>query len=121
MAHSTIQDWTQSEVLLKFEDIERFTDHFFCTEIVGLAFYGVNDLTYNHLSLRVPGEPDKLLIKRSDYTFDEVTASSLLKYDFEGVSCRYTEYLLGNINFTLPNALYVPGSCRMVNGKLLVE
>jgi ribulose-5-phosphate 4-epimerase/fuculose-1-phosphate aldolase len=50
----------------------------------GLAFYGVNDLTYNHLSLRVPGEPDKLLIKRSDYTFDEVTASSLLKYDFDG-------------------------------------
>lgn len=50
----------------------------------GLAHYGVNDLTYNHLSLRVPDEPDKLLIKPSDYSFDEVTASSLLKYDFEG-------------------------------------
>jgi len=50
----------------------------------GLAYYGVNDLTYNHLSLRVPDEPDKLLIKPSDYTFDEVTASSLRKFDFEG-------------------------------------
>lgn len=50
----------------------------------GLAHYGVNDLTYNHLSLRVPGEPDKLLIKRSDFSFDEVTASSLSKYDFDG-------------------------------------
>jgi len=50
----------------------------------GLAHYGVNDLTYNHLSLRVPDEPEKLLIKPSDHTFDEVTASSLRKYDFEG-------------------------------------
>lgn len=50
----------------------------------GLAHYGVADLTYNHLSLRVPGEPDKLLIKRADFLFDEVTASSLLKYSFDG-------------------------------------
>jgi ribulose-5-phosphate 4-epimerase/fuculose-1-phosphate aldolase len=49
-----------------------------------LAHYGVNDLTYNHLSLRVPGEPDRLLIKPPGYMFDEVTASSLGKFDFDG-------------------------------------
>ena len=27
-----------------------------------LAHYGVNDLTYNHFGLRVPGEPDHMLI-----------------------------------------------------------
>src|SRR3954465_4667501 len=49
-----------------------------------LAHHGVNDLTYNHFGLRVPGEPDRLLIKRTDWMFSEVTASSLLKVDFDG-------------------------------------
>src|SRR3954467_11752054 len=49
-----------------------------------LAHYGVNDLTYNHFGLRVPGEPDHMLIKRTDWMFSEVTASSLLKADFDG-------------------------------------
>src|SRR2546423_14986208 len=49
-----------------------------------LAHYGVNDLTYNHFGLRVPGEPDHMLIKRTDWMFSEVTASSLLKIDFDG-------------------------------------
>ena len=34
-----------------------------------LAHYGVNDLTYNHFGLRVPGEPDCMLIKRTDEMF----------------------------------------------------
>src|SRR6202521_2830226 len=49
-----------------------------------LAHYGVNDLTYNHFGLRVPGEPDHMLIKRTGWMFSEVTASSLLKVDFDG-------------------------------------
>ena len=49
-----------------------------------LAHYGINDLTYNHFGLRVPGEPDNMLIKRTDWMFEEVTASSLLKVDFDG-------------------------------------
>lgn len=49
-----------------------------------LAHYGVNDMTYNHFGLRVPGEPEHMLIKRTDWMFGEVTASSLLKVDFDG-------------------------------------
>src|ERR1051326_7987350 len=49
-----------------------------------LAHDGVNDLTYNHFGLRVPGEPGHMLIKRTDWMFAEVTASSLLKVDFDG-------------------------------------
>jgi ribulose-5-phosphate 4-epimerase/fuculose-1-phosphate aldolase len=49
-----------------------------------LAHYGVNDLTYNHFGLRVPREPDRMLIKCTDWMFSEVTASSLLKVDFDG-------------------------------------
>ena len=40
-----------------------------------LAHYGVNDMTYNHFGLRVPGELEHMLIKRTDWMFDEITAS----------------------------------------------
>jgi ribulose-5-phosphate 4-epimerase/fuculose-1-phosphate aldolase len=46
--------------------------------------FGVRDLTYNHLSARVPGENGKFLIKPGDFMFGEVTASSLLKYALDG-------------------------------------
>jgi ribulose-5-phosphate 4-epimerase/fuculose-1-phosphate aldolase len=49
-----------------------------------LAHYGVNDMTYTQFGLRVPGEPDHMLVKRTDWMFGEVTASSLLKVDFAG-------------------------------------
>lgn len=49
-----------------------------------LAHFGVNDLTYNHLSVRVPGEPGQLLIKSRSMMFEEVTASNLLKYELDG-------------------------------------
>ncbi|SDV48964.1 class II aldolase/adducin family protein [Chitinasiproducens palmae] len=49
-----------------------------------MAAAGVNDLTYNHLSARVPGEPDRYLIKGERQLFEQVTASSLLKYDLDG-------------------------------------
>lgn len=49
-----------------------------------MAHFGVNDLTYNHISARVPGEPDCMLIKPEDQFFDEVTASGLGKYRLDG-------------------------------------
>ena len=49
-----------------------------------LAHYGVDDMTYNHFSLRVPGEPQHMLIKRNTEMFCQVTASSLVKYDLDG-------------------------------------
>ncbi len=49
-----------------------------------LAHFGVSDLTYNHLSARVPGEPNHLLLKPRTMMFEEVTASSLEKFDFDG-------------------------------------
>ncbi len=49
-----------------------------------LAHYGVDDMTYNHFSLRVPGEPEHMLIKSSGEMFAEVSASSLIKYRLDG-------------------------------------
>jgi ribulose-5-phosphate 4-epimerase/fuculose-1-phosphate aldolase len=49
-----------------------------------LAHFGVTDLTHNHLTARVPDEPGHMLIKAADAMFEEVTASTLEKYDFDG-------------------------------------
>ena len=49
-----------------------------------MGHWGICDLAHNHLCVRVPDEPDALLIKHSDAFFEEVTASSLVKFDFEG-------------------------------------
>jgi ribulose-5-phosphate 4-epimerase/fuculose-1-phosphate aldolase len=46
--------------------------------------FGVRDLTYNHLSARVPDQGNALLLKPADHMFGEITASSLLKYDLDG-------------------------------------
>lgn len=46
--------------------------------------FGVRDLTYNHLSARVPGEPYAILIKPGDHMFGEITASGLCKYNLDG-------------------------------------
>jgi ribulose-5-phosphate 4-epimerase/fuculose-1-phosphate aldolase len=46
--------------------------------------FGVRDLTYNHLSARVPGETDAILLKPGDHMFGEVTASGLCKYHLDG-------------------------------------
>ncbi|MBT5051469.1 MAG: hypothetical protein HOM58_23440 [Rhodospirillaceae bacterium] len=51
-----------------------------------MAHFGIQDLTHNHLTARVPGEPQHFLIKPADFMFDEVSASTLVKYDFEGNS-----------------------------------
>ena len=49
-----------------------------------MSHFGMTDLAHNHLCLRVPGEPDAMLIRNTDHFFDEVVASNLVKYDFEG-------------------------------------
>ncbi len=48
-----------------------------------IADSGILDLTYNHLSARVPGQPNRMIIKSQCEMFDEVTASSLETYDIE--------------------------------------
>jgi ribulose-5-phosphate 4-epimerase/fuculose-1-phosphate aldolase len=49
-----------------------------------VALHGMNDLVYNHISGRVPGEEGHFLINPYGFAYEEVTASSLVKIDFEG-------------------------------------
>jgi ribulose-5-phosphate 4-epimerase/fuculose-1-phosphate aldolase len=45
--------------------------------------YGMSDLIYNHITLRIPGT-DHLLINLYGLLYREITASSLVKIDLEG-------------------------------------
>lgn len=49
-----------------------------------MAHLGLGELAHTHICARVPEEPDAFLIKPMELFYDEVTASSLVKYDFEG-------------------------------------
>ena len=48
-----------------------------------VAHYGWDDVIYNHCSMRVPGEDRKLLMKRHELLWTEVTASNLVKVDMD--------------------------------------
>ena len=45
------------------------------------AHYGWGDVIYNHCAMRVPGEDGKLLMKRHELLWTEVTAANLVKVD----------------------------------------
>lgn len=49
-----------------------------------LARYGMSDLVYNHVTVRVPGEAERLLINPFGWLYEEITASSLITIDLDG-------------------------------------
>src|SRR6516162_5647321 len=49
-----------------------------------MSVYGMTDLDYNHITARVPGSEDHILINAYGMLYDEITASSLIKIDLEG-------------------------------------
>lgn len=49
-----------------------------------IAHFVFVDMTYNHISARVPGEPNHFLVKADNRFMEQVTASSLVKYDIDG-------------------------------------
>jgi ribulose-5-phosphate 4-epimerase/fuculose-1-phosphate aldolase len=57
--------------------------------------FGVQDLTYNHLAARVPDQPTTFLIKPADFMFGEVTASTLRKFDLDGLPLDHSGPPLG--------------------------
>ena len=57
-----------------------------------VAHFGWDDLILTHNSARVPGEPNHMLINPMGLMFNEVTASNILKVDFEGNLVAPSEY-----------------------------
>lgn len=49
-----------------------------------VAHHSVVDMTYNHISARLPEEPRHFLVKADNLFMEQVTASNLVKYDIDG-------------------------------------
>ncbi|MGQ0655256.1 MAG: class II aldolase/adducin family protein, partial [Betaproteobacteria bacterium] len=70
--------------------------------------FGMDDLVYNHITARVPGEEGQFLINAYGMTYDEITASSLVKIDFDGniVQDSGSGYGINRAGFVIHSAIH---------------
>jgi ribulose-5-phosphate 4-epimerase/fuculose-1-phosphate aldolase len=71
-----------------------------------VALYGWDDLIFTHISARVPGVQDHFLINPYGMLFEEVTASNLVKVDFDGKIVMETPYQINPAGFTIHSAVH---------------
>jgi ribulose-5-phosphate 4-epimerase/fuculose-1-phosphate aldolase len=71
-----------------------------------VAHHGWDDLIFTHISARVPGDGHHVLINPYGMTFDEVTASSLVKIDLEGRKVLDSPYEINPAGFTIHSAIH---------------
>lgn len=67
---------------------------------------GWTELIYNHLSLRVPGEPQHYLINPFGLHYSEVTASNLVKVDLQGRIVGHSDWPVNPAGITFHSAIH---------------
>jgi len=69
--------------------------------------YGMTDMIYNHITLRIPGT-EHLLINLYGLLYREITASSLVKIDVEGniIAKPDTEYGINKSGYVIHGAIH---------------
>src|ERR1700691_4263691 len=71
-----------------------------------VAHFHWDDLIFTHLSARVPGPEHHFLINPYGLTFDEVTASSVVRVDLEGNKVMESPYEINPAGFTIHSAIH---------------
>ena len=71
-----------------------------------VAHYGWDDIIFTHLTARVPGPDHHFLINPYGYTFDEITASSLVKVDLAGKKVSESPYDINPAGFVIHSAVH---------------
>jgi ribulose-5-phosphate 4-epimerase/fuculose-1-phosphate aldolase len=73
-----------------------------------IALWGMDDMIANHVSMRVPGEPDAFLINPYGYLYEEITASSLIKIDLDGAILAKPDfdYGINRAGFVIHSAIH---------------
>ncbi|MEI9993023.1 MAG: class II aldolase/adducin family protein [Rhizomicrobium sp.] len=71
-----------------------------------VAMLGWDDLLFTHISVRIPGPEHHFLLNPFGLTFDEITASSLVKVDLDGNILEPTEYRINSAGFTIHSAVH---------------
>ena len=72
-----------------------------------VALYGWDDLIFTHLSARVPGPEHHFLINPYNMMFEEITASSLVKIDVNGLPVGETANPVNPAGFTIHSAIHM--------------
>ena len=87
--------------------------------------FGMTDLIYNHITLRIPGSPDHLLINLYGLLYKEITASSLVKIDLEGniLWKPETDYGINHSGYVIHGAIHMDrrGVVAHGAGRVVVE
>lgn len=70
--------------------------------------YGMTDMIYNHITAKVPGTHDRLLINLYGLLYKEITASSLVEIDLDGAVCRKpdTEYGINKSGYVIHGCIH---------------
>jgi len=71
-----------------------------------VAHFRWDDLIFTHLSARVPGPDQHFLLNPYGMTFDEVTASTLVKVDLDGNKVMDSPYEINPAGFTIHSAIH---------------
>src|SRR5271154_1613905 len=71
-----------------------------------VAHFHWDDLIFTHLSARVPGPEHHFLINPYGMTFDEITASSLIKVDLTGTKVMASPYEPNPAGFIIHSAIH---------------
>jgi len=70
---------------------------------------GWDESIYNHISLRVPGEPEHFLINPFGLHYSEVTASNLVKVDINGEIIGHSDWPINPAGFTFHAEIHKQG------------
>jgi ribulose-5-phosphate 4-epimerase/fuculose-1-phosphate aldolase len=71
-----------------------------------VAQFGWTDLVQTHISARVTGEPGHFLINPYGLMFHEITASSLVKIDYDGELVEDSPYPVNKAGFIIHSAIH---------------
>jgi ribulose-5-phosphate 4-epimerase/fuculose-1-phosphate aldolase len=70
------------------------------------ALHGWDDLIFTHISARVPGANDHFLINPYGLSFEEITASSLVKVDLDGNLIEPGDYGINYAGYVIHSAIH---------------
>jgi ribulose-5-phosphate 4-epimerase/fuculose-1-phosphate aldolase len=91
--------------LVSAEEWQAREDLAACYRLV--AHYGWDDMIFTHISARVPGEEGRFLINPYGWLFEEITASSLVKVDYDGHAVIEGSALTNPAGFTIHSAVHM--------------
>ena len=103
-AHGELVEITGIKERVSPEEWQMRLDLAACYRLV--FHYGWHHLNLNHISARVPGEDDHILINPYGPMFNEVTASNIVKIDLDGNVLDGSPYGINPAGYTIHSAIH---------------